>query len=277
MKIIKQTGSRLILKNGLGNFASLLGWGGVLGGLPLVMAGLIVANAGVTKLSCQRQIANSVTCEQTQSRMLGLVQDSRRSIGDVTGTEVRTELHSRSDGYFEPHYRLLLGQASQQMEVPISEQHHEVAEQIDLFLQSTEPLLLIEQDTRMAQSVVIGVPLLLLVSAMTLGTLLRLIRLEVLEFDRLHNRFHSRQWLLFRWRERSGTLADVAGVQIRDLGRDEPIYSAELLFASGQRHKLAASLNQTEIEQFVERIKAFLQLDDDSDSERLGSKLDLID
>ncbi|TVQ19377.1 MAG: hypothetical protein EA367_11795 [Leptolyngbya sp. DLM2.Bin15] len=265
MKIIKQTGSRLILKDGLSNFASLLGWGGVLGGLPLVMAGLIMANAGVTQLSCQRQMANSVTCEQTQSRMLGLVQDSRRSIGDVTGTEVRTELHSRSDGYFEPRYRLLLGQASQQMEVPISEQHYEIAEQIDLFLQSTEPLLLIEQDTRMTQSVIIGVPLLLLFSTITLGTLLRLIRLEVLEFDRLHNRFHSRQWKLFRWRERSGTLADVTGVQIRDLGRDEPVYSAELQLASGQRHKLAASLNQTEIEQFVDRIKTFLQIDD-SDS-----------
>jgi hypothetical protein len=266
MKIIKQTGSRLILKNGLTSFAALLGWTGLIGGIPLVMAGFILTHAGVMQLSCQRQAA-TVVCEQHQSRLLGLLQDNQKSIYDVTGTQVRTELHSRSDGHFEPRYRLLLDQSDAQTEVAIANQHYEIAEQINQFLQSSDSLLVIEQDTRMTYSVTLGVPLLLLFSGITLGALLRMLRLEVLELDRLHNRFHYRQWLLFRWRERSGSLADVTDVQVRELGRDDPLYAAELCFYSGHRHKLASSLNQAEIEQFVARVKTFLGLEDRADEQ----------
>lgn len=262
MKIVQQTGSRLVLKDQLSSYLPLFGWTAVLAGIPLALAGMILMNSGVVTLACERQ-TTQVVCEQGRSRLLGMIQESTQPIGPVSAAEVATQRHSRSDGLFEEEYRLMLTRADdRQVESFISLNHYDVAEQMTAFLQSAEPRLLIQQDNRRSDAVLWGLPLLLMFPTVAIASVLYFVRLETMEFDRAKNRFYLRSWQRFRLREQSGDLSDVEGLKIRTLKQDDDsVYQAELLFASGRRHKLAVSDRPMELHQMTDRVARFLNID----------------
>jgi hypothetical protein len=257
MKITEQTHTRLVLKEGLSSFTSLMGWAGLIGGIPLVLAGLIISNAGVVRLSCQRA-ETQVLCEETRSRFLGLLEEQRRPFGAITGTKVDTYYSQGADGSLDQRSQLLLSRDSYSVETHLTHNHTEVAEQIDFFLASSTPNLVIEQDTRHSELIYFGLPLLLLFPTVAIAMLIRVVCLETLEIDRQHNQLRYRQRYLFRTRQYAGVLGDIEGVLVRPTGRDGELYEVVLGLAAGRYHRLAASFNRLDVEKIADRVERFL-------------------
>jgi hypothetical protein len=258
MKIIEQTHTRLVFREGLSSFASLIGWSGLIGGIPLLLAGLIISDAGVVRLSCQRD-ATQVLCEETRSRLLGFVEDDRQALGTITGAEVDVYYSHRSDGSLEQQSYLLLSRVDHPVETSIAHSHAEVAEQIGFFLESSEPSLVIEQDTRRSELMYFGVPLLLLFPTVAIAMLLRVVCLETLEIDRQQNQLRYRQRYLFKTRQYAGAIDDIQDIQVRPTGRDGDLYEVVLGLTAGRYHRLAASFNRLDVEKIADRVERFLK------------------
>jgi hypothetical protein len=101
MKVIKKT-EHLLKLNNLGEMIcgaiSATVWVTGFSGIPLFMMLLIMASAGVERLSCNKIEPKIATCELSRSSFMGLEQGELISIEQVQGARFKTSQTTDSDG-----------------------------------------------------------------------------------------------------------------------------------------------------------------------------------
>ncbi|MFM7425167.1 MAG: hypothetical protein ACKO7W_09285, partial [Elainella sp.] len=104
MKIIEQTPSRMVLKQGLPRETwFILLWGSLFIGIPLLLLAQMFYGAGVTSLSCRRIEPTLVNCETRQSQAFGLLPGAPVAIPQVRAAQIYSETRSGEGGDYEVH------------------------------------------------------------------------------------------------------------------------------------------------------------------------------
>lgn len=162
MQIVKQTPSELLLRNQPSwlNKGAIALWALLFSGIPLGMIGVWVYGLGVTQLTCKRVEPTQVSCDRTQSRLLGVLPGSTTTFNQVTAAKTKAETSTAGNGTRVVDYWVVLhtlnGEVSYLAD-PIringrkgsAQEMQAITDQINSFLESDQTALNIQRDMRL--------------------------------------------------------------------------------------------------------------------------------
>ncbi|NEP45137.1 MAG: hypothetical protein F6K35_40335, partial [Okeania sp. SIO2H7] len=104
-------------------------------------------NVGVIKLSCKRVEPTQIDCQKSESKLLGLIEQSSSSLKRIENAKYNSETYTDSDGDTYKKYWVSVISQGQQVTVfrGSSRKMNAIATKIDRFVNSNEPLLVVRQ------------------------------------------------------------------------------------------------------------------------------------
>jgi hypothetical protein len=276
MKIIKQTGSELVLQNSpsLGLSTFIMIWAAIFMGIPLLGIVGIFASLGVTSLSCQRVESNQINCERQQSTYFGFVQTPPMQFRQVTTANFESQEGRDSEDNRTIEYFVTLSTHSGKARAiedliyvnsvkGSASEMQAIATQINRFIQSNQPTLRVLRDLRWnwGQSLfsLAFMSLFLLIGG---GVLFFVFQWETLTFNRDAGNLVWQRHTLLGKKQETHLLSAIRAIQIeKKTDSDGDVsYVLKLLPESVHKDSLMSSSQLPEVEQISKMIRAFLHL-----------------
>ena len=186
MKVIKKT-EHLLKLNNLGEkiYGAIFPTVWVMGfsGIPLFMMLLIMASAGVERLSCNKIEPKIATCELSRSSFMGLNQGELISIEQVQGAKFETSKTTDSEGTPITVKNVFL--VTKEGELLLATQSAEDANSFNEYIQNSTGGLVIETDNRLlCFGIMLVLSFFLVIGFRVFSGILRYLIVETYIFDK---------------------------------------------------------------------------------------------
>lgn len=275
MKIIKQNSSELTLKNKSdAPHTFLLFWTAGFMGIPLIIMFGVFSELGVTTLNCKRVEPTQVSCEKQQSKSFGFTQLPPTRFSQVKSAKFKSKEGIDSDGDRTIDNWVTL--VTSTGEVTLVEdvvsvngvrgsanEMQAIATQVNNFIQSNQPSLLIQRDLRwdFGQSLsIFGLcSIFWIIGA---SVLFAFFRSETLIFDKNSGNLIREQKTLLGKKRKYYLLYEITGIDIETTtdSDDDTFYELKLLPKSIHKKILMSSTNLQNVKNIQTAIHDFLQL-----------------
>ena len=269
MKVI-QKNEHLLKLNNLGEMIySVISptiWVTGFSGIPLFMMFLIMASAGVERLSCNKIEPKIATCELSRSSFMGLNKGELTSIEQVKGARFETE--DTTDGDGKPMTVSHVFLVTKEWEFLLNNQSAEDANSFNEYIQTSTGVLVIETDNRLLSFGIMLFPSLFLVIGFAVfSRVLRYFIVETYIFDKDTSTLTLKKRGIWVKEVAERSLSEISEVKLETIYR-ENIMLCEvcLLMNEGNRLSLGGSSNQKELQKIADLIRSYIERRSPSDA-----------
>lgn len=251
MELVRQTPNRLIVVNKRSSVDALV----LLFTVVLFLMILLLSySSGVMELTCQRLPSETITCEKKQSRFFGFTHDQPINIQQVIRAQLLQETYEDDDGDDYQVYQVILLTPTDI--VPVTDfsseykQKKRITDQVNMFVNSNEPSLLLYYDNRFLDDV-IGISFAILCTVIGVVIILLELHSKFLVFDKSMNRLYLKSSITPLWKkQKEYPLPEVRSISIteeKDSDGDTS-YKADIILNSGEHLPLGASSKLSDLE-----------------------------
>jgi len=261
MKVIKKT-EHLLKLNNLGEMIcgaiSATVWVTGFSGIPLFMMLLIMASAGVERLSCNKIEPKIATCELSRSSFMGLEQGELISIEQVQGARFKTSQTTDSDGKPMTVNNVFL--VTKQGELLLENQSAKDANSFNKYIQTSTGGLVIEKDNRLLSFGIMLFPSLFLVIGLgVFSGVLRSFIVEAYIFDKNASTLTMKKRGIWMNEVAERSLAEISEVKLETKHTENGILcKMYLLTNGGDRLFLSSSFNHKKQQKMADLIRSYL-------------------
>jgi hypothetical protein len=263
MKVIKKT-EHLLKLNNLGEMIysaiSTTIWVTGFSGIPLFMMFLIMASAGVERLSCNKIEPKIATCQLSRSSFMGLNKGEVTPIQQVKGARFETEDITDSDGKTMTVSHVFL--VTKEWEFLLANQSAEDASSFNEYMQTSTGVLVIEADNRLLSFGIMLFPSLFLVIGFAVcSRVLRYLIVETYIFDKETSTLTLKKRGIWVKEVAEQSLSEISEVKLETIYHDENanLYKVCLLMNEGDSLSLGGSSNQKEQQKIADWIRSYIE------------------
>jgi hypothetical protein len=261
MKVIKKT-EHLLKLNNLGEMIygaiSPTVWVTGFSGIPLFMMFLIMASAGVERLSCNKIEPKIATCELSRSSFMALQQGELISIEQVQGARFETSKTTDSDGTPMTVNNVFL--VTKEGKLLLANQSAEDANSFNKYIQISTGGLVIEKDNRLLSFGIMLFPSLFLVMGFgVFSGVLRSFIVETYIFDKNASTLTMKKKGIWVNEVSERSLAEISEVELETKHTENGILcKMYLLIDGGDSLFLSSSLNHKKQQKIADLIRSYL-------------------
>ena len=262
MKVIKKN-EHLLKLNNLGEVIysaiSPTIWVTGFSGIPLFMMFLIIASAGVERLSCNKIEPKTATCELSRSSFMGLNKGELTSIEQVEGARFETKDTTDSDGKPMTVSNVFL--ITKEWEFLLANQSAEDANSFNEYIQTSTGVFVIETDNRLLSFGIMLFPSLFLVIGFAVFSgVLRYFIVETYIFDKDTSTLTLKKRGIWVKEVAERSLSEISEVKLETIYRENiMLWEVCLLMNEGDRLSLGGSLNQKEQQKIADWIRRYIE------------------
>ncbi|WP_293130201.1 hypothetical protein [Microcoleus sp. bin38.metabat.b11b12b14.051] len=261
MKVIKKT-EHLLKLNNLGEMIygaiSPTVWVMGFSGIPLFMMLLIMASAGVERLSCNKIEPKIATCQLSRSSFMGLNKGEVTPIEQVKGARFETSKTTDSEGTPMTVKNVFL--VTKEGELLLATQSAEDANSFNKYIQKSTGGLVIETDNRLLFFGIMLFPSLFLVIGFRVFS--RTLRYSIVEtyiFDKTASTLTTKKRGIWVNKVAERSLAEISEVKLETEHTENGILcEIYLLIDGGDRLFLSSSLNHKKQQKMADLIRGYL-------------------
>ena len=261
MKVIKKT-EHLLKLNNLGEMIyraiSSTVWVTVFSGMPLFLMLLIMAGAGVERVSCKKVEPKIATCELSRSSFMGLSQGELISIEQVRGARFETSQTTGSDGQTMTENKVFL--VTKKGELLLVNRSAEDANSFNTYIQTSTGGFVIETDDRLLWfGAILVLSLFLVISFRVFSRTLRYSIVETYIFDKTASTLTMKKRGIWVNKVAERSLAEISEVELETEHTENGILcEIYLLIDGGDRLFLSSSLNHKKQQKMADLIRSYL-------------------
>jgi hypothetical protein len=219
---------------------------------------LIMASAGVERLSCKKLEPKIASCELSRSTFMGLNKGDLTSIEQVQGARFETSQTTDSDG--KPMTVNKVFWVTKELEILLENQSADDANSFNKYIEASTGELVIKQDNRLSfWGIMLALSLNLVIGFRVMSGVLRCLIFETYIFDKDASTLTLKKrgiWVN-EFSERS--LSEISEVKLETIYRENGmLYKVCFLMDEGERLSLGGSSNQKQQEKMADLIRSYL-------------------